>query len=179
MLATVELHDAVADLLTYPGPDGGPKIRDTIAAASEVLPGAAEHLEALAALTRSEPPGALEETFCRTFDNNANRALEVGWQIWGENYDRGAFLVRMRQLMRDTGVSETTELPDHLSHVLRVTARLGAETSRDFVISTVLPAVRKIRDGFKDSEDSPYLGVVEVAHLVLEEHLKAPEAIHE
>lgn len=178
MRAPTDLHDEVADLLTYPGPVAVAAVRDKITAVAAALPGATEHLEAITKLVDDGAPGELEETFCRTFDNNADRALEVGWQIWGENYDRGAFLVRMREMMRATGVAESTELPDHLSHVLRVLGRLDPEEAHKFVISTVLPAVRKTRDGFK-GEENPYLGVVETALLLLGTHVEVQEAIHE
>ena len=48
----------------------------------------------------------LEELFTRTFDINPQCTLELGWQLYGEDYNRGAFLVRMRELMREKGVEE-------------------------------------------------------------------------
>ncbi|MAG56060.1 MAG: hypothetical protein CMJ83_07200 [Planctomycetes bacterium] len=176
MRASTELHDRVAELLTYPGPDSADAVKRAIHHVSEALPEAGAHLADLATLAADGAPGEFEEKFCHTFDNNADRALEIGWQIWGENYDRGAFLVRMRSLMRTVGVPETAELPDHMSHALRVLGRLPEEAARNLVITTVLPAARKMRDGFKD-EVNPYRGALETVVLVLESHVEALEPI--
>ena len=42
----------------------------------------------------------LEEVFTQTFDINPLSALEVGWHLFGEEYARGMFLVRMREECR-------------------------------------------------------------------------------
>ena len=42
----------------------------------------------------------VEEAFTGTFDVNPACALEVGWHLFGEEYARGMFLVRMREEMR-------------------------------------------------------------------------------
>ena len=94
-----------------------------------------------------------------TFDSNAERALEVGWHLHGENYARGAFMVRMRQLLAQHGVEERTELPDHVSHVLPVLARADDELRVALARGVLLPALEKIAAGFGDG-DNPYLGVV-------------------
>ena len=70
----------------------------------------------------------LEELYTRTFDINPVCSLEVGWHLFGEDYNRGAFLVRMRGLLREHGIEEGAELPDHLESVLRV---LDAFVKRD------------------------------------------------
>ena len=48
-------------------------------------------------------------------DINPECTLEVGWQLYGEDYNRGAFLVRMRAWMRSVGVEERGELPADLA----------------------------------------------------------------
>jgi nitrate reductase delta subunit len=53
----------------------------------------------------------LEEFYTRTFDINPVSALEIGWHLYGEQYERGAFLVKMRELSRTLGVEESTSLP--------------------------------------------------------------------
>ena len=60
----------------------------------------------------------VQELFTRTFDLNPMCTLEIGWQLYGEDYQRGEFLVKMREDLRLFGVAESGDLPDHLSHAL-------------------------------------------------------------
>ena len=58
--------------------------------------------------------------------------LEVGWHLFGEEYTRGLFLVRLRGEMRDRGIEESSELPDHVAHVLAVVAAMPARRGAAF-----------------------------------------------
>jgi nitrate reductase delta subunit len=101
----------------------------------------------------------VEEAFTRTFDVNPACALEVGWHLFGEEYARGMFLVRMREELRKYDLPESTELPDHISHVLAVVAAMPDDEAARFVRACVQPAVEKMRQGLEDKE-TPYRHVV-------------------
>ena len=107
-----------------------------------------------------------EEAFTRTFDVNPACALEVGWHLFGEEYARGMFLVRMREELRKYGLSESAELPDHITHVLAVVGAMPDDEAERFVCACVLPAVRKMQQAL-DGKQSPYGHVVECLALVL------------
>jgi len=113
----------------------------------------------------------LEELYTRTFDVNPVCSLEIGWHLFGEDYNRGAFLVRARGLLRAHGIAEGTELPDHLESVLLLLdamERAGGGEAGPFARRFVLPALRKMRAGFADG-DNPYGAVLER----IEEFLRA------
>ena len=101
----------------------------------------------------------LEEAFTRTFDVNPACALEVGWHLFGEEYARGMFLVRMRQELRKYGLPESAELPDHISHVLSVVAAMPDDEAARFVRACVQPAVAKMNLALQD-KDTPYGHIV-------------------
>ena len=63
--------------------------------------------------------GEWEELYTRTLDLNPPTAPYIGYQIWGESYQRGIFLSKMNQELMKTGVDSQGELPDHLIPVLR------------------------------------------------------------
>ena len=101
MRPAIQVHDALACLLTYPGEAGAGErypeaVQTIVRACPETEADLGGFLEGIAALDAGE----LEELYTRTFDNVAARSLEVGWQLFGENYARGTLLVRFRGLMR-------------------------------------------------------------------------------
>ncbi len=97
----------------------------------------------------------LQELFVQTFDLNPVCVLEVGWHLYGDNYDRGAFLVKMRGQLRRHGIAESTELPDHLTHVLALLARMEPEEASAFAAQSVIPALDKMLAGIA-GKASPY-----------------------
>ena len=97
----------------------------------------------------------LQEKFTQTFDMSPTTSLDLGWHLYGEAYERGAFMLKIRELLRTQGIEETSELPDHLTHVLAAMDGLNDDDCTKFVHRYVQPAFIKILDGFKAS-DNPY-----------------------
>jgi nitrate reductase delta subunit len=146
---------STGDLLTYPVDGYG---RDLPAVAASVAGQDAEAAAALAAFAayiRDTSIESLQEAFTQTFDLNPVCALEVGWQLFGEEYERGAFMVHMRQLLREHGVPERGELPDHLSSLLALLSRLDTDQARAFAADALQPAVGKMLAAIEKSE-SPF-----------------------
>jgi nitrate reductase delta subunit len=102
----------------------------------------------------------VQELYTRTFDINPVCTLEVGWHVYGEDYARGEFLVKMRQMLREHALPESTELPDHLTHALALLARLDGEDADELAARYVLPALKKMLDGMADL-DNPYKAVLD------------------
>lgn len=146
--------DALAALLDYPHDGLDAALSSCRAALARSCPPAAtsvgELADALAGRSRAER----EELFVGTFDMSSACALEVGWHLFGEEYERGAFLVRLRGLARRHGIAEEGELPDHLGVVLRLLDRLPQPEARALAGEYVLPAVAKIRAALP--ADNPY-----------------------
>jgi nitrate reductase delta subunit len=150
--------DRLAELLSYPGPDLACAAEETRDLLSRIDPEAAGHaaafLEGVEPLSREE----LEELYTRTFDLNPVCALEVGWHLYGEAYERGAFLVKMRELLARTGLEEGTELPDHLTSVLPAFSRIPREEAAVFAEGLLLKALDKMLAGFQcqQGQENPY-----------------------
>jgi nitrate reductase delta subunit len=92
-----------------------------------------------------------QELYTRTFDINPVCTLEVGWHVYGEDYARGEFLVKMRQQLREYNLSESKELPDHITHVLALLCHLPKQEADDLAARYVLPALGKMRQGLSDA----------------------------
>lgn len=171
------MHDAWAEVLSYPREDvGAEAVRAALSALSGRLPAIADDLRPLADFAGQVGNEALQERYTSTFDGSASRALELGWHLFGESYSRGAFLVRMRQLLAEHGLAEAGELPDHLGCVLGILGRAPEDLAAALVRGSVLPALDKIVAGFDDPHD-PYRAVLVGLRSFLDtNHPPAPSA---
>ncbi len=109
-----------------------------------------------------------EELYTRTFDLDPVCCLEMGWHLYGESYDRGGLMVELRARMRELGVRETEELPDHMANALALLARMERDEGAAFAASRVLPAMAKMIQGFKE-ETNPYRGLLLASRGLIEE----------
>jgi len=166
----VNLHATLADLLRYPDGTGRVAARE----AAEALPAPlAGFVAPLRDALRTAPQAELEERYTATFDLDPACSLEVGWHIHGEDYARGAFLVRMRALLRELGIAEEAGLPDHLAHALRALGRMPSADADALSRGWVLPAVETMRKRF-EGEPHVYGGVLDaVATFLRERHGEA------
>ncbi len=165
MSEITRLYDSLAGLFTYPGEDYRERLKECRRLLAEI-PDAAALLERFAERTADLAPEGVEELYTQTFDLNPVCSPEVGWHLFGENYSRGEFLVQMRQQLRRAGLEESTELPDHLCHVLAAVARMGQREADRFVSAYVLPALQKMLAGLA-GRDNPYEDLLEAVRCVV------------
>ena len=166
MKPDVLTFDLLALLFRYPS-EG---YHDAVGCCRKALRNTAPEAEALlarfAAQIQAMSVEDLEEAFTQTFDLNPVCCLEVGWHLFGENYGRGEFLVRLRQQMRQSGVEETTELPDHLTHVLPLLGRMEAAEAEQFSASLLVPALEKMRAGL-EGKKNPFADLLGAVHSLI------------
>jgi nitrate reductase delta subunit len=169
-----QLLDSLARLFAYPSSDFSALVAACRTLADARSPGRGEAIADLEERARGMSRGEVEEMFTRTFEINPVCALEIGWHIYGEDYARGALLVRLRQELRAHDLPEITELPDHLTHVLPLLARLEKPLADDLAGRYVLPALRKMIEAVKDS-DCPYTGLLEMTRDLVDDEFDAVE----
>jgi nitrate reductase assembly molybdenum cofactor insertion protein NarJ len=104
---------------------------------------------------------AMQELYVQAFEFNPACTLEIGWHLFGENYERGEFMVRMREQLRRYGIAESTELPDHLTHLLLLISRMDSVEASEVAGQYVLPALGKIKDALKDHLYGPVIAGIE------------------
>ena len=114
-----------------------------------------EQLETFLSFLKRSEIKELQELYITSFDMNPATSLDLGWHLYGENYNRGKFLVKVRNLMREKGIQETTELPDHLTHIIMVLSRMESAEQKEFGKNYIVPALKKIAKGFENTEN-PY-----------------------
>jgi len=164
-----DTYDLAARLLNYPDKGYHDRVELWRIALGKTCPEAGAVLDTFQRGIHGLVTEELEELYTRTFDLNPACALEVGWHLFGENYSRGEFLVKMRGEMRRLGLRESTELPDHLAHVLAVLARLDPDQAEKFAGRFVLPALEKILAGLA-GKDNPFVNLLEAIRLMVAGH---------
>jgi nitrate reductase molybdenum cofactor assembly chaperone NarJ/NarW len=150
--------DAMAKILSYPGNDFQSRSSECAVALEAIGPsseGILSHYEQFRTVTGTLSLAEMEELYTRTFDINPVSSLEVGWHLHGETYERGAFLVAMRDLLRRSKIEETSALPDHLTMVLQAVGRMHFHEAIPFISEKLLKALEKMLEGFVD-EENPY-----------------------
>jgi nitrate reductase assembly molybdenum cofactor insertion protein NarJ len=71
----------------------------------------------------------------------------------------------MREQLRRYGIPESTELPDHLTHVLVLIDRMEHEEAAELAGQFLLPALAKVQDALKDN---PYGSLIAAIRTKLE-----------
>ena len=181
VIEAARVQELLAELVTYPQAGYHEHVAECRSALAEAHPAVAPLLNDFAQATAPLSIEDLQELFTRTFDLNPVCSLEIGWHLFGENYDRGALLVKMRQELRRYGVAESAELPDHLTHVLTLLGHMEPERAQEFATTCVLPAVEKMFAAFGGKAEgkesispealtpnrTPYLNVMQAIDAVL------------
>lgn len=123
---------------------------------SEAKNASKEFLKQIQPLTIEE----WEELYTRTLDLSPATAPYVGYQIWGESYQRGNFLAGMNRALQSEGLDAGGELPDHLVPVLRYLERASPPLPE--LLENLEPALRRMHGTLRKAEpDNPYLTLLE------------------
>ena len=150
-----QVLETLAELFGYPRAEFSFAVERVYVLLQHDVPLAAREISQFAERTERLALEQLEEIYTRTFEINSKCAPEIGWHLFGEEFTRGMLLVRLREELARYGIPETTELPDHISHVLRLVAAMPREEADRFVPSCVFPALRKMRQS-AERMGSPY-----------------------
>jgi nitrate reductase delta subunit len=146
-------YSLFARLLGYPREDLLDVAERCQALVAERNPEAAETLDGFLRALRGRSLSELEELYARAFDLNQTRCMDLGYQIFGETYKRGSFLVKMKDAVRRYDIDAGSELPDHLSVVLRLLPALSPDDDPVELASEVmLPVIDKLLRTFEDDE---------------------------
>lgn len=90
----------------------------------------------------------LQELYTQHMDFNPSCSLYVGYHLFGDSYKRSKFLVRLREIYRQSGfVEKGAELPDSLPVILHYFGEhtYDSEDSRLIIRDSLLPCLKKLK----------------------------------
>jgi nitrate reductase delta subunit len=153
--------DSLAGLLTYPDASLARRARILAETVQASHPRVADDVECFAGLVEDRPLAELQEEYTSAFDLSAACSLELGWHLFGESRDRGAFLASIREDLQRAGVAEASGLPDHVSHLLPLLAREEPERAAMLAV-LIAPAIETVR-GRLGTRGSAYVHLLAAA----------------
>lgn len=109
----------------------------------------------------------LQEAYVQAFDLDPACSLEVGWHLYGDRPERGAFMVMLRERLADAGVSEDGYLPDYLPTLLRLIGRQDARLAATLA-ELIAPPVSHVLERLR-AQQNPFAEPLEAAVRALEE----------
>ncbi len=108
--------------------------------------------------------GDWEELHTRTLDLNPPAAPYIGYQTWGDSYQRGNFMSMMSRAIAAHQVDSEGELPDHLIPVLRLLDQQEEPLAE--LIEVFAPAVDRIHTALEKADPTnPYVKLMEAIAL--------------
>lgn len=160
------MYDLLADLFSYPDDTYADRWLGAVAVLRTVDETLATTLQSFVDETRESSLDELEELYTRTFDLDPSATLDIGWHLWGEAYERGRFLARMRERLAEVGIDEGGELPDHLGSVIRFIPHLREEQRDWWVNQYPLMALEPMVAAL-DRSGSPYRHLLHATRAML------------
>jgi nitrate reductase molybdenum cofactor assembly chaperone NarJ/NarW len=156
-----QIYRLFSAFFTYPYPESPAKISECHRQLKTDYPEAAELINQFQTFVNSTSISHLEEIYTSTFDVNPVCFPYPGFHLFGENFNRADFLVKLQQKYQEHGFNAPpNELADHLSVMLEFLSTLepDAVLAQELIEDCLLPALEKMNEGFK--AENPYAGVV-------------------
>lgn len=155
-------YTALAEIFRYPSPDRENFVGEWRKIIWNIVPEMAGKLEIFVNHIHEKSLAAQQEYFIGTFDVQALCFLDIGYVLYGEDYNRGVFLVNMKKEQEKAGNDCGHELPDHLPNMLSLLPKLEDENlAEELVCSMMVPALENMIEAFSSNENV-YKGILEI-----------------
>ncbi|MCM2348814.1 MAG: hypothetical protein NDI69_02260 [Bacteriovoracaceae bacterium] len=150
------LYSLFASALCYPEAFTRDNAKELEAELNEIDAKYAELIRPYMYFLGNETMESLEEAYTNTFDIQAVCPLEIGYTLFGEDYKRGEFLVRMSELHKEHNTPlVSSELGDYLPNVLLLLERMpDGPFKKDFIEKILMPAMGKMLKNFDEKKDA-------------------------
>ena len=123
-------YKALAEVFRYPTPERGTFIEEWRKIVRHAVPEMASKLESYIGHIQQKTVARQQEYYIATFDVQALCFLDIGYVLYGEDYNRGIFLVNMKNEQKSADNDCGHELPDHLPNMLTLLPKLKDELHR-------------------------------------------------
>ncbi len=175
-LNTMPDYDILASLLEYPQEN----YKALLQSYQINLPDNKNILKPFIEYVNNHSFESIQELYTQTFDVNPICSLYSGIHIFGEeNFNRGAYMARLKQAYQEHGLNCEPELPDFIPWLLRLSKRLKDEKKyTDLLNECILPPIDSILKTLNESP-SPYKTLILSVKNMIEKELHTASEIKE
>jgi nitrate reductase molybdenum cofactor assembly chaperone NarJ/NarW len=150
-----QVFEHIAACLEYPSeetPRQARLVAEMLHAQEGLTDGGATAATALADEIESALPGEPEERYTTLFDLKPVCTMNLGYHLFGDTYQRGAFLAELAGELLRRNVEYSQDLPDFLPTLLRLLTQLDdLEDQRLLVYAILIPALDAVNQALKES----------------------------
>jgi nitrate reductase molybdenum cofactor assembly chaperone NarJ/NarW len=172
------LYAVLAGILDYPEPGISSQVKDGISGLAGEHPEASELIAKFQAEQSRMSLGQLQELYTSTFDMRPDCTPNLGYHLFGDDGRRNVFMAQLKERMEAHHVEMDSELPDHLSLVLRLLEKQkSGDETQVLVEDCLVPAISRMLEALGQVGDSnPYEDVLRALLLLLRKQSGAETA---
>jgi len=150
-MKNLEHYKLFAEVFKYPTAQTSAKIAEIKELLDNRYPEAGKEFERFSDFIANSTADEVEEIFGKTFHIQAICFLDLGYVIFGEDYKRGEFLVKMKQEQKENNNDCGIELADNLPNVLNlISIHKDEKFINELVVMIMIPALEKMLSEFDD-----------------------------
>ena len=172
----MKIYLQLADLLEYPS-EGVRDLLQTLVTADESGEDRLSFLNNFQKNINSLKLSEWQELYTATFEIQSTASLDIGFHLFGEAYKRGAFMAKLKATQNALQMLPGSELPDHLTQMLRLLAKLQPVQAAPLIEECLLPGLVSILAGLENVQH-PYRGFFEGLKKMLVAEKKSLEVVH-
>lgn len=150
-MINLEHYKLFAEVFKYPTAQTATKIAEIKVMLDDKYPNAGEEFTRFSDFMKDSSKYEIEEIFGKTFHIQAICFLDLGYVIFGEDYKRGEFLVKMKKEQKENNNDCGIELADNLPNVLNLLAiHKDEHFVNELMVMIMIPAIEKMLSEFDD-----------------------------
>lgn len=158
----------MAEIFKYPAPEKSTFVDEWLKIVKTAVPELMPKLDSFVKHIQQKNIASQQEYYISTFDVQALCYLDIGYVLYGEDYNRGVFLANMKKEQEKAGNNCGSELPDHLPNILTLLPKLVDENlAEELIVSMLMPALGKMIESFQ-SAGNVYKGTLEILLRIME-----------
>lgn len=155
-------YSALAKIFRYPSPERENFSGEWRKIVWNRLPELGHKLELFVAHVQEKALAEQQEYYIGTFDVQALCFLDIGYVLYGEDYNRGVFLANMKTEQERANNVCGSELPDHLPNMLTLLPKISDKSlAEELIVSVMIPVLEKMIEAFRPDENV-YKGMLEI-----------------
>jgi len=158
----------LAEVFRYPTPERSACVDEWLKIVKTAVPELMPKFDSFVEHIQQKTIAGQQEYYIATFDVQALCYLDIGYVLYGEDYNRGVFLANMKKEQEMAGNNCGSELPDHLPNILTLLPKLRDENlAEELIVSMMVPALENMIESFQ-SAGNVYKGMLEILLRIME-----------